>query len=77
MAKRFCDRSVQFLVNCFDNIVMEANNSGLNSTYLLLSEERREREKKGREEELYRRRANEEDRQRGVNVASGDLFTDI
>ena len=56
---------------------MEANNSGLNSTYLLLSEERREREKKGREEELYRRRANEEDRQRGVNVASGDLFTDI
>ena len=27
---RICDRSAQFLVNCFEKIVMATNNSGLN-----------------------------------------------
>ena len=40
----FCDRSAQFLVNCFEKIVMATNNSGLNLNHLLVSEERRERE---------------------------------
>ena len=34
----------QFLVNCFEEIVMATNNTGLDSNYLLLSEKRRERE---------------------------------
>ena len=33
---RICDRSAQFLVNCFEKIVMATNNSGLNSNYLLV-----------------------------------------
>ena len=34
IAKGFWDRSAQFLVNCFEKIVMATNNSGLN--YLLV-----------------------------------------
>ena len=33
---RICDRSAQFLVNCFEKIVMATDNSGLNSNYLLV-----------------------------------------
>ena len=28
------DRSSQFLVNCFEKIVMQTNNNGFNSTYM-------------------------------------------
>ena len=53
LIKRICDRSVQFLVNFFEKIVMAANNSGFYSTYLFVSEERRERERReGIEQEL-------------------------
>ena len=45
---RICDRSTQFLVNCFEKIVMGANNSGFYATYLFVSEERRERERRER-----------------------------
>ena len=49
---------------------MATNNSGLNSTYLLISEERREREKRERRTaEIDRRRAREEDHhQREVSM---------
>ena len=43
-----CDRSAQFLVNCFEKNVMATNNSGFNSIQpicLHVSEERRERER--------------------------------
>ena len=40
----FCVRRAQFLVNCFEEIVMATNNSELDSNYLLVSEKRRERE---------------------------------
>ena len=58
---RICDRSPQFLVNCFEKIVMSVNNSGLNSTYLLVSEERREKERRERYRARIDRRASEED----------------
>ena len=58
---RICDRSAQFLVNCFEKIVMATNNSGLNSNYLLVSEERRERERRERHRVRINRRASEED----------------
>ena len=29
-----CDRSAQFLVNCFEKIVMATNSRGFNSTYM-------------------------------------------
>ena len=44
IAQGFCVRRAQFLVNCFEEIVMATNNSGLDSNYLLVSEKRRERE---------------------------------
>ena len=31
---RICDRSAQFLVNCFEKIVMATNSSRFNSTYM-------------------------------------------
>ena len=58
---RICDRSAQFLVNCFENIVMAASNSGLYSTYLLLSVERRESKRRERHTARINRRASEED----------------
>ena len=44
-----CDRGAQFPVSCFQKIVIKTNNSGFNSTYLLVSEERRERERRERQ----------------------------
>ena len=47
IAEGFCVRRAQFpefLVNCFEEIVMATNNSGLDSNYLLVSEKRREKE---------------------------------
>ena len=38
-----CIRILCFRVNCFEEIVMPTNNSGLDSNYLLVSEKRRER----------------------------------
>ena len=58
---RICDRSAQFLVNCFENIVMAANNSGFYSTFLLLSVERRESKRRERHIARINRRASEED----------------
>ena len=56
---------------------MATNNSGLNSTYLLISEERMERERRERRRaRVIRRRASEKGRQREVCAAVGDLFTD-
>ena len=50
---RICDRGAQFIVNCFEKIVMATNDSGFFSTYLLVNEERPERERReGREQEL-------------------------
>ena len=46
-----------FLVNCFEKIIMAANNSGLNSNYFLESEERRERERRKRHRVRINRRA--------------------
>ena len=44
-----CDRSAQFPVNCFQKRVIKTNNSGFNSTYLLVSEERWERKRRERQ----------------------------
>ena len=50
---RICDCGAQFLVNCFQKIVIATNNSGFNSTYLLVSEsEGKAKDKKCREQEL-------------------------
>ena len=56
-----CKDLRQFLVNCFENIVMEANNSGFYSTYLLLSVERRESERRERHIARINRGCTEED----------------
>ena len=50
----------RFLVNCFEEIVMATNNSGLDSNYLLVSEKRRERRRE-RHRVRNNRRASEED----------------
>ena len=44
-----CDRNAQFPVNCFQKRVLKTNNSGFNSTDLLVSEERWERERRERQ----------------------------
>ena len=52
-----------------EKIVMATNNSGLNSTYLLISEERRERERRERPRgRIISRRPSEEDRRREVSL---------
>ena len=68
-------RGAQFLVTCFEEIVMATNNSGLDWNYLLVSEKRREREEeKGIEEELTGALAK---RIQVENLCSiCDLFTD-
>ena len=58
---RICDHGAQFLVNCFEKTVMKTNNSGFNSTYLLVTEERRERERGERQRTRINRGASEED----------------
>ena len=58
---RICDCGAQFLETCFRKTVMVTNNSGFNSTYLLVSEERRKRERRERRGARINRRANEED----------------
>ena len=58
---RICDRSAQFLVNCFDNTVVAVNNSGFYSTYLVLSVERRASKRRERHLSRINRRASEED----------------
>ena len=42
---RICDRSIQFLVNCFEKIVVAINDSGfkIQPTCLLVSEDRKEK----------------------------------
>ena len=50
---RICDCGAQFLVNCFQKIVIATNNSGFNSTYLLVSEsEGKAKDEKCRKQEL-------------------------
>ena len=50
------------LENCFEKIVMAANNSGFYSTYLHVSKERRERERRERQiARINRPRASEEE----------------
>ena len=50
-----------------EKIVMATINSGLNSTYLLISEERRARKRRERQRlRIIRQRASEEDRRRQV-----------
>ena len=52
---RICDRSAQFLVNCFEKIVMAANSSGFNSTYMFACKLRatgERKKRKGIEQEL-------------------------
>ena len=56
-----CDPGAQFLVNCFEKIVMATNNDGFNLTYLLVSEQRQERERRERQRARINRRASEED----------------
>ena len=52
-----------------EKIAMATNNSGLNSTYLPISEERRGRERRERQRaRIIRRRASEEDRRREVSM---------
>ena len=51
---RICDCGAQFLVNCFQKIVIATNNSGFNSTYLLVSES----EGKSKRQEMQRARIN-------------------
>ena len=52
-----------------EKIVTATNNSGLNTTYLLISEERREGERRERPRaSIVRRRANEEDPRREVSM---------
>ena len=52
-----------------EKIVMATNSSGLNTTYLLMSEERRERERRERPKAtIVRRRASEEDHRREVSM---------
>ena len=54
-----------------EKFVMATNNSGLNTTYLLISdhEERRERERRERPRaSIVRRRASEEDHRREVSM---------
>ena len=60
---RICDRGrgAQFPVNCFEKIVMKTNNSGFNSTNLLVSEEPLERERRERQRARINRRTSEED----------------
>ena len=58
---RICDRSAQFLLNCFEKVVMATTNSGFYSTFLSVSEERRERGKRERRKTRINRRASEED----------------
>ena len=50
-----CDRSAQFLVNCFEKIVMATNSSGFNSTYMFACKLRatgERKKRKGIEQEL-------------------------
>ena len=61
LSRRICDRSAQFLVNCFKKIVTAINSSGFYSTFLLVSEGRRERERRERHRARINRRASEED----------------
>ena len=58
---RICDRSAQFLLNCFEKVVMATTNSGFYATFLPVSEERRERGKRERRKTRINRRASEED----------------
>ena len=58
-----------------EKIVMATNNSGLNSTYLLISEERRERERRERPRgRIISRRTSEEDRRREVSLLHLENF---
>ena len=50
-----CDRSAQFLVNCFEKIFILTNNSGFNSIYMFACKwrgTRKRKKRKGREQEL-------------------------
>ena len=55
LSMRICDRSPQFLVNCFEKIVMATNNSWFNSTYMFACKWRatgKRKKRKGIEQEL-------------------------
>ena len=48
LRRRICDRSAQFLVNCFEKFFMATNNSGFNSSYMFACKWRATGERKKR-----------------------------